>query len=511
MTWEILSDQPLWQKLIKKWFWLYFFILISWPLGYFIKLIASNNLSVTDIWIFYSVLGLLTLLSSYNDLWLTEALQYFIPKYRIEKKYNSYKTIILFTFFVQLISGIFIWWLLYFWAWRLAINHFHSPIAESIVKTMSIFFVIINFLQAFYAVFYAFQNTLYQWITEFVRTSSILLFTIIFRASNILTINNFALFRIIGFWLATIVWVSLFMKKYWYTLRLWRFKWDKKLIQKQLKYALWTFLWANIWTLFSQVDQQMIVNILGPESAWYYTIYVSLIWAISLVVLPILNIIFPITTELITKKDTDKLQILQNITYKYFSLFALIVSGFFIVFGKEIATVLFTSKFAFSGELVIYSAPLIVFNILYAINFWFMAGMWKVKERVKVLGLALAVNIILNVLFLVVFKIWLVWAVLAMWISRLILWIFSYRIINSYLKISFDWRFLFKNVFVIIILSIIFWLTKGNYWIVGETYDNRLNNIVYILISIIIFSVVMSGFNHKNIWLLWKEIKNLRK
>lgn len=511
MTWEILSDQPLWQKLIKKWFWLYFFVLISWPLGYFIKLIASNRLSVEDIWIFYSVLGLLMLLSSYNDLWLTEALQYFIPKYRLEKKYNSYKTIIIFTFIAQLISWVLIWWLLYFWAWRLAINHFHSPIAEDIVKTMSIFFVIVNFLQAFYTVFYAFQNTLYQWIIEFIRTSSILLFTIIFRANNILTINNFALLRIIGFWLATIVWVSLFMKKYWYTLRLWNLEWDKNLIKKQIKYALRTFLGANIWTLFSQVDQQMIVNILWPTSAWYYTIYISLIWAISLVILPILNIILPITTELITKNDNEKLEMLQNIIYKYFSLLALAVSWFFIVFGREIASILFTSKFAFSWELVVYSAPLIIFNILYAINFGFMAGMGKVKERVKVLGMALVVNVILNILFLVVLKIWLVWAVLAMWISRLILWIFSYKVVNKVLKLSFDWKFLFQNVLVIILACLALWWTKDIYRINSDGYDERLKNILYILISVFMFFVIIAGFNYKNIWLLWREIKNIRK
>lgn len=511
MDGELLADQPLWQKLIKKWFWLYFFVLIIGPLGYFIKLIVSNRLSVEDVWIFYSVLWLLTLLSSYNDLWLTEALQYFVPKYRIEKKYNNYKTIIIFTFIAQLISGALIWWLLYFWAWRLAASHFHSDIAESIIKIMSVYFLIVNFIQAISSVFYAFQNTLYQWLTEFVRIFSIFIFTIIYRANHTLTISNFACFRVIWFGLAISLWIILFFYKYWYTLKLWKFERKRDLIKKQIRYALWTFLWANIWTLFSQVDQQMIVNILWGASAWYYTIYISMIGGISLITLPILNILFPITTELIAKKDNIKLQILQNIIYKYFSLFALIMSGFFIVFGKEIATVLFTNKFLFSGELVIYSAPLIIFNILYAINFGFMAGMWKVKERVKVLGLALAVNIILNILFLIVLKIWLVWAVFAMWISWLILWIFSYRIVNRNLKISFDWKFLSKNVFVIIMLCLIFWLTKWNYRINGESYPDRLSNVVYILVSWIIFTVIIAGFNYKNIWLLWNEIKNIRK
>ncbi|MEI8091553.1 MAG: hypothetical protein WCG98_04955 [bacterium] len=42
-----------------------------------------------------------------------------------------------------------------------------------------------------------------------------------------------------------------------------------------------------------------------------------------MVVNPILSILFPIVTELITKKDHHKLSALQNLLYKYFSVFTL--------------------------------------------------------------------------------------------------------------------------------------------------------------------------------------------
>jgi Na+-driven multidrug efflux pump len=42
------------------------------------------------------------------------------------------------------------------------------------------------------------------------------------------------------------------------------------------------------------------------------------------------------------------------------------------------------------------------------INFGILAGLGKVKERVKVLGIALVVNVLLNILLLYVFKIGLV-------------------------------------------------------------------------------------------------------
>ena len=45
----LLPDQPLGQKLIKKGFWLYFFMLLTAPVAYIIKVLISNALSVEDV------------------------------------------------------------------------------------------------------------------------------------------------------------------------------------------------------------------------------------------------------------------------------------------------------------------------------------------------------------------------------------------------------------------------------------------------------------------------------
>jgi O-antigen/teichoic acid export membrane protein len=76
----------------------------------------------------------------------------------------------------------------------------------------------------------------------------------------------------------------------------------------------------------------MIINILGPQAAGYYTNFFSLLLAYSLVITPILTLVFPIATELITKNDHSKLKEFQNILYKYFSVFALSIGGIFFAF-----------------------------------------------------------------------------------------------------------------------------------------------------------------------------------
>jgi len=111
---DLIPDEPLQTKLIRNGFRLYFFQFLLAPAGYLIKMMISRELSVEDIGLFYSIMGLITIISAYNDLGLTEALQYYLPHYFIDKEYSKAKTIIVFTWLMQFISGFLISGLLYF-------------------------------------------------------------------------------------------------------------------------------------------------------------------------------------------------------------------------------------------------------------------------------------------------------------------------------------------------------------------------------------------------------------
>ncbi len=73
------------EKFLKKGFWLYLFSFIIAPIWYIIKIIISWELSVSEVWILYWVISLITMVSAYNDLWLTDSMNYFIPQFITEK------------------------------------------------------------------------------------------------------------------------------------------------------------------------------------------------------------------------------------------------------------------------------------------------------------------------------------------------------------------------------------------------------------------------------------------
>ena len=143
---NLLQEETLAHKLISKWFWAYVFVVFTAPLWYLLRLLASNTLTVADVWIFYWVLSLISLLYSYNDLGLTESMQYFLPKYRLEGKKWQIKNTIWLSFFMQLITWIIIFCLLFFNAEWLAIYHFHEIAATNVIKIMSFYFLWYNLI-----------------------------------------------------------------------------------------------------------------------------------------------------------------------------------------------------------------------------------------------------------------------------------------------------------------------------------------------------------------------------
>lgn len=509
MDGELLADQPLGEKLIRKWFWLYIFMLVTAPIGYFVRVIISNKLGVADVGLFYSVLWLIRLLSIYHDLGLTEALQYFLPKYRIQKKYSHYKSILILTLIAQVTIWLLIAWAIYLGADWLAIHHFRSPEAWHIIKILCRYFIGINFLTVFNSIYVAFQDAVASSLTDFFRSYGILAFTIIFWLSNTLTDTTFSIAWITGLGISLVASSIIFIKRYSHTLKRWTIMFDKSVIKTQLKYAFRVFLGANVGTLLGQVDQQLIVNILGPLQAGYYANFFSLVGMYSIIVAPILSLVFPIMTELVTKWHHEKISMFQSILYKYFSVFALSIGGLFFAFGPEIAAILFGTKFIYSGNLLVYIWPFLIFNVLTSINYGILAGFGKVRERVIVIGRALLINIIANIVLIYFAGWWLIGAVISLILGWFVLWGLSFRIVHKHEPIHFEWNFLRKNLWIICLLSGIFYIFKSHFFVLSNGY--RFWNILYISIAGIAYYCIIALCNIWSIKLLLKEIKNIRK
>ena len=510
MQQNILQEETLSHKLISRWFRAYVFAIFAAPLWYLLRLIASNTLSVSDVWIFYWVLSLMSLLYSYNDLWLTESMQYFLPKYRLEGKKWQIKNTIWLSFFMQMTTWIIIFCLLFFNADRLAIHHFRAIEAENVIKIMSFYFLWTNLIQVCSTVFSAFQDTFSSGLVNFSNLFSVLIFSLIFWICASFNVSLFALAWIIWVAIWILIWLLQILRKYNHLLKLPREKIDKGIIFTQFKYAVWVFLTSNIWMLLWNVDQQLVVNKLWTEASWYFANMISLLNIFIIIVSPILWLLFPVATELSTRDEKEKFKFLESVMYVYFTVISIIIWWMFLVFWQEISVLLYWEKFRFSWELLQILWPCLLFQCLSWLNFNLLAGLGKIKERFRILLISLIINVTCNVLVLFVFNLYLhaVITVLALsWYVQFIWWLIYIRKEHSF---NFDWKLFFKNVLIVWILCGIFYWIKN---ISNLFYPNQNRRQLLFMLTWIcmIYVWIIAWFNRWKIKSLRNEVKKVRK
>lgn len=503
---KILQDQPLWEKLIKKWFWLYFFSFLVAPAAYLIKLFISNSISVADVWVLYSILSLIWLLNTYNDLWLTESLQYYLPRFLVKKQYNYAKTAIYLSLAVQIFTALIIACVLWFAAPRLATHYFHSENAVFALKYFCFYFLWINLFQTLQSIFIAIQDTFSNQFIEFVRQRSIFWFTVLFFFTWKASIQRYSLNWILGLWIGIIIALLLFRKKHAKELLQWNFEFNKPLAKEYVKYALWCFIGLEVSAVFWNLIQQFVIAFLWAEPAGYYTNFISLFSIVGIIVWPIIGLIFPMVSEIIAKKDNWKLKLIYSFFYTYLTIAILLLISFLISMGKETWYILLWTKFAFSGVLLSYGVIFTLFSIFSWFNFSVLAWMWKIKERVKFMWIALGISLITLISMI---WLWIYWWVLALWTWYITLWILSFRELYRENKFNVNWKLIINNTIICLVMAIIVWKIKD--WIfIFDDLERYKNLWKLILIAVSMWWIFVLA-NLKQFLALKDEILKLKQ
>lgn len=505
---ELLTDETLSQKLIKKWFRLYFFWYLAAPFWYFIRLTISNSpeVSVADFWVMYSIISLVSFLWAYNDLWLTESLRFFLPRFYLKKEYNNIKTTVWLSLGTQLLTSLIIASCLRFGSEWLSVHYFKNEHAWIILKYFCMYFTLTNILQVIQSIFISFQKTFEQQLTSFIQLSSTFIFALFCFFSWNWNIERYSIWWVL--WL--FVWIItawLLYKKYRPWIMQWKFKWDKEVLNRYVKYALWAFIGSSIWTLFWQIIQQMVLYFLWAENAWYYSNFLSLFQIGSILIGPIMWLIFPLVSELIEKNDKFKLSLLYSFFYNYFSILILSFSTLFIALWPEISIALFWKQYVTSWELLTQSWIFLFFSMLAWFNYSVLAWMGKVKERVYITWIACVLTIITSFIMIKLYGIY--WAWLAFWLSSIYTWWLSLFLLKrERFSLTFDIKFILKNIILFVILCI--WLIYFKEYLLDIDWNRWYTIIRIILIWLVFYSIVWIW----NFWIIKKlksEILNLKK
>ncbi len=493
------------EKFLKKGFWLYLFSFIIAPIWYIIKIIISSEISVSEMWILYWVVSLIILVSAYNDFWMSESVKYFLPKFVTEKRYDKVKTILTFAFLAQMITGISIALFFFFWADFLAEAYFKSLEARKVLKIFAFYFLWINIFQVLSIFFMAVQNTFANKISEFIRMIFILICVLWVYFLDLWNLENYSYTWIIWLYIWIIFTVGLFYFKYYKKyLKNEKILRNKTLFKEIFSYALFVFIWVQAGTILSQIDMQMIILLLWTKDAWYYTNYLSIITIPFMLIWPIFAFLLPVFSELYSKWEIEKIKITKQIFIKVFLAVWLMFNIFFFIFSEKIAFILFWEKYLTSGVILQYSILFLVFNFLLQINFHIMAGIWKVKERVKILSIAIIFNTILNFIFIE--WIWVVWAALATAFGWILIFVLSEIKLWKKYRVIFDFKSFIKNIIWLWAWAIWFYY----FWIPFFENLGRIESFGLLFLFSVIWFWYFIGINYSMFKSFILEIKKLK-
>lgn len=472
--------------------WLYIFTFLIAPIGYIIKVILSHDLSVSDIGSIYSIISLIVLLTGYADLGMAESMNYFLPKYAVNKQYQDMKYILLLTLIVHLVSGLILGWAIYFGANWLAMHQFTNfdpTLMIPLIQVASLFFIGSSMLHYTTQIFSALQYVKLQKITEIIRMLVTLSAVCIILFSGLWSAVFYMWCWIIGVITGSLVWlIFTIIFVYRPYLQDVSYAIDTETKKSFIRYSLATFLTVNVTSLFSQIDIQLVAKFLDSNAAGYYSNYLSLI-AIPFIFLgPMISFLFPVISELSGRKDHTRIRIVYSTFSLYFSIFGIWIGMFFLLTGPSLAVGFFSEKFLESGYILLYSAPFVVFNLLIQLQFQILAWLGRARAKMISLILILPVNILLNLLFILVLDMWARGSALAVWLT----WVPLYLIGRYYIRdcISpIDKRMLFANLSGAVGTWILLYYTIG-YYVLQDRWDHLLYILFAILLSFCIFLAI---------------------
>ncbi len=448
------------RKFITKWAWIYAFVFLTAPLGYVMRIILTGELTPSEIGIIYGTISLLWLIGVYTDFWLTESLNYFLPKYIIKNDYARSKYLLLFTLFTQILTSTLVSIWLYLSAWFLAREYFHTPIAESIIKIFALFFIGSHILQVIGTFFSAIQNVKLRSSIELFRMIMTVLWASILLFSGNGNIESYAWIWIgwVYSWLL-LSWILFYFLYYRVYFSLPQKK-DTILRKSFIQYSLGTLFSANVSTVLHQIDMQFLTYFLWVYDAGIYSIYLALVGIPFIFLWPIIWFLYPVISEIWGRGEREKVTTIYSIFSTYLSVIMLWVWGIFFLIGWDISYFLFGEKFVESGKALLFIAPFLFLNVLVQINFQILSWLGHIRKRIYVLLWTLMLSIILGLVCILGYKYDFLpfpsgssAASFAVWVSWILMWILSYRAIREY-AYGFVWWVFLKNLIIVWIFTI---------------------------------------------------------
>lgn len=444
--------------------------------AYLIRILYSRSLTIEDYGLFYAVLGLIGIITTYSDLGFGYAISYLVPKYIKTKKYSKAWHVYIYGQTISLtvvsIASIF----LVIFAQFLAKNYFKVEGSENVIYIFCIYLITSNILNGLIQLFSGMQKEVYYssiTVSRWALTFAFSLFFLLFNNPNILL---YTLSWALGHVATASIFAFLLIKKHPYLTNN-KLGWEKDTFTKMRVFALPAFT-ESIMGFFVVMSNTFILTLFkGVKDVGIYNIIYPITSISTILFSPLNTLLLPLVSHLM-EGEKDKISNLINKILQIAPFFGVYFSLFIIMFPSPTIKLIFGEKWVGLVEipliiLAIGSVIIPLSNILGAI----VLGTGKVVERLKLVTGISVVNMILNVTLISQYGV--LGAVITTTIISVLSLVSFFYILKSVITIRFPFEFYLK----ILVASVLIYFSKSIFKIEPQNiFEFILTGAVYSLI-----------------------------
>lgn len=474
---------------------LFVFTIISSFLGYFIRMILTRKLTVEEYGLFYAILTLIIFLRIFRDLGISNSLTKFIPEFNTRQKYEKVKSIIIYVFGFNIIIVSIITLILLGFSNFLTNNYFKNPLAFTILLILILYFWFDAFVQTLRGTLLAFKKFYLYSFGDF-GLNMIILSSILLFKGNLMMILAWSY---VGATLFLIFFYLFFIQSI-FNLSKYKILWSKKLFKKIFYFSLPVLFSGMSYILIGYTDTIMLTYFSLKQVGIYNAVLPT---ALLLLIIgrSIASIIFPVSSEMWAKKESNLLGIIVMKINRYIFLIILPFGLLLISFPALFLKILFGNEYVqgtLALQILVFGS--IIYNVA-LVNNSILSAIGKPKITLRIILIAALLNIILNASLIPSFGI--NGAAFASAVSYGFILIVSTIKLSHYIKFKLPWLSWIKLFLLsIILLNVVAFL---------KTILN-LNSLVEIFVCLaitfliyILLTTLLKLWNYKEL----KELLNL--
>ncbi len=445
------GSDKLYKNFAKNSFYIYLLTYITAPFGYFIRILYTKNFSLSEFGMFYSIIGFYSILSILCDIGFSNTFSYFGPKFYEKKEYSKLKSLLYYSVIIQIISSLIFGILIFVFSGYIAKYYFKDLASVKMLYVLAVYFLFLNVSKPFHNFFLVklnmFLNLLYTLLYLVLIFALSFFYIYFFDGTSIYIIG--VIWGIV-FAFMTLLYIFLIFFSFSEVFAKGTFFFEKSFFNQIFNYAFYSALSIGAILFLQKIDTQVITFFLGFEDVGLYEISMSIANVIVVLFAPIQRLIFPLTSKLFESCKNELENIVSNV-YSFLFYVTLPCVVFFSIFAKDIVAVLYDPKYFHSTLLIAILSSSALIQVFFNMNYSVLAGLNKIKERNIVLILGGIMNLLLNILFVLIFG--LNGIAFATFISSFAIFLLSYVELNrNALKLKL------KNIKSIIFANIVFTL-----------------------------------------------------